>query len=223
MHIGLIGGIGPAATVSYYEKLVAAFRAANVPLALTIAHADVEQLLAHVAEDRRDEQGRIFADHAGQLAAAGCDVVAITALTGHFCLSETKRYAPIPIVSAITPLDRYCQANQIDTVGLLGSEIVMSSHLFGQMINTRTVAPTDRLKDVGKTYITMARTGQCSDEARAFLFEQGEALCGKQAAQAILLAGTDLSLAFDGYDPGFVAIDAVDIHVAEILRLTQSS
>ena len=33
-------------------------------------------------------------------------------------------------------------------------------------------------------------------------------------AEAIVLAGTDLNLAFDGQDPGYPVIDALDVHVA---------
>ena len=44
MQIGLIGGIGPAATVAYYTQLVAKFKAANLPLELTITHADIATL-----------------------------------------------------------------------------------------------------------------------------------------------------------------------------------
>ena len=32
-------------------------------------------------------------------------------------------------------------------------------------------------------------------------------------AEAIVLAGTDLNLAFDGQDPGYPVIDALDVHV----------
>ena len=32
-------------------------------------------------------------------------------------------------------------------------------------------------------------------------------------AEAIVLAGTDLNLAFDGRDPGYRVIDALDVHV----------
>ena len=34
-----------------------------------------------------------------------------------------------------------------------------------------------------------------------------------QGADAIVLAGTDLNLAFDGQDPGYRVIDALDVHV----------
>ena len=44
-HIGLIGGIGPAATDYYYRKIIAAYAESGLELELTIAHADAPTLL----------------------------------------------------------------------------------------------------------------------------------------------------------------------------------
>jgi len=54
MHIGLIGGIGPAATDYYYRGLIEGFAAAGRRLELTIVHADVRHLVANLAQDRRE-------------------------------------------------------------------------------------------------------------------------------------------------------------------------
>ncbi len=43
-----------------------------------------------------------------------------------------------------------------------------------------------------------------------------------QNADAILLAGTDLGLAFDGHDPGYRVIDALALHVAALTDLATS-
>ena len=40
-----------------------------------------------------------------------------------------------------------------------------------------------------------------------------------QGAEAVVLAGTDLNLAFDGTDPGYPVIDALDVHVALLADL----
>ena len=45
MHVGLIVGIGPAATDFYFRRLIAALAAAGLPLNLTMAHADTPTLL----------------------------------------------------------------------------------------------------------------------------------------------------------------------------------
>ena len=96
MHIGLIGGIGPAATIAYYDRLVREFRRAKLPLELTIVHADVGDLIANSSSDQRGAQAEIFAKHLRQLKGAGCDVATITALTGHFCFAETERLSVLP-------------------------------------------------------------------------------------------------------------------------------
>ena len=44
MHVGLIGGIGPAATDFYYRGLIDRHVAAGIPLHCTIAHADVREM-----------------------------------------------------------------------------------------------------------------------------------------------------------------------------------
>jgi aspartate/glutamate racemase len=41
MHIGLIGGIGPAATDFYYRRLISTFASKKAALELTIVHADM--------------------------------------------------------------------------------------------------------------------------------------------------------------------------------------
>ncbi|MCW1934194.1 hypothetical protein [Pararhodobacter zhoushanensis] len=94
MHIGLIGGIGPAATVVYYERLVAAFRARGRVLELTIAQADVQVLARNAEADDRAAQAAVYARHLAQLKGAGADFGSITSIGGHFCYAETEAISP---------------------------------------------------------------------------------------------------------------------------------
>ena len=66
----------------------------------------------------------------------------------------------------------------------------------------------------------MAISGVCSDEQRELLFHAGRRMVEEQGAEAIVLAGTDLNLAFVGVnDPGYRVIDALDVHVAILADL----
>ncbi|WP_425091403.1 aspartate/glutamate racemase family protein [Tropicimonas sp. S265A] len=161
MHIGLIGGIGPAATVAYYSALVTAFRDADTPLSLTISHADISVLSQNAAQDRRDAQAEVFADHLTRLAAAGCEIGVITALTGHFCLEETRARAPIPVLDGTDVIDRHCQETGVKVLGLLGSPTVLKSRLFGRLTGCRVVVPQTDLDTLGAAYMEVARTGTC--------------------------------------------------------------
>lgn len=219
MHIGLIGGIGVAATIVYYQRLTQAVAAMGGALDLTIEHADVQALIRNNLADNRDEQAQIYARHLERLKNAGCEAAAITSLGGHFCFEETQALSPLPLVSAVTPLDNYFAEQGLGTVGLLGTRVVMRTGLYGQLSKTRAVAPKGRIDEIGQVYQDMAVSGRCTSEQRALFLGAGADMVANQGADAIVLAGTDLNLAFDGQNPDYHVIDALDVHVDLLSRL----
>lgn len=219
VHIGLIGGIGPAATVAYYTQLVAAFKQAEQPLEVTITHADISILAANANEKNPQAQAEVFVRHLKQLKGAGCDVAMITALTGHFCFEETQSLSPLPLISGVEIVDRYCEEREIGVLGLLGSPPVLATNLFGLLKTPKTVVPRNGRERLGAAYMEVAHSGVCSDENRERFFKAGAEMVDEQRAEAVLLAGTDLGLAFDGRDPGYSVIDALQLHVSALLAL----
>ena len=220
MHIGLIGGIGPAATVSYYQRLTSRMRQLDTPLELTIVQADVHTLIRNNLADLRDEQAAIYAALITRLAAAGAECAAITSLGGHFCFAETERISALPLVSAVAPLDAYFASEGVRRVGLLGTRVVMRTRLYGQLRQTEAVACDDDLERLGGLYQDMAVSGVCTDAQREVFLAAGQRMVDDFGADAIVLAGTDLNLAFDAqHDPGYRVIDALDVHVALLAYL----
>lgn len=213
MHIGLIGGIGVAATIVYYQRLTEAVAARGGRLDLTIVHADVHELIANNLADNRQAQAEIYARLLDRLARAGCDAAAITSLGGHFCFDETVARAPLPLVSAVTPLDTFFAAEGLTTVGLLGTRVVMRTRLYGQLSKTGAVALDEEIDTLGQVYQDMAVAGRCTPDQRALFLDAGARMVADHGAEAIVLAGTDLNLAFDGQSPGYRVIDALDVHV----------
>ncbi|WP_319546407.1 aspartate/glutamate racemase family protein [Ruegeria conchae] len=219
MHIGLIGGIGVAATVVYYQRLSAAMAARGMPMELTIVHADVQELIRNNLADEHEAQARVYAGLIDRLKAAGADCAAITSLGGHFCYDESVPLSSLPLISAVKPLDAYFASQGFGTVGLLGTRVVMQTKLYGQLGQTRAVALEDEIEMLGQTYQDMAVAGVCSDQDRALFLDAGRRMVDDLNADAIVLAGTDLNLAFDGQEPGYNVIDALDVHVDMLARL----
>jgi aspartate racemase len=219
MHIGLIGGIGPAATEFYYRGLVARHTGAVHPMDLTIVHADVRQLSQNAANGDTDAQAQIFLTMVRRLAAAGAEAAAITSIGGHFCVNELIALSPIPILNAIPTIAERVKSEKLKTVGLLGTRRVMATKLYGGLTSASVVVPEGG--DLDKThqhYITMALSGLATDEQRKDLFAAGLSLCRDQGAEVVLLAGTDLFLAFDGHDCGFPVLDCAEIHMDALHR-----
>ncbi|MFN3260860.1 MAG: aspartate/glutamate racemase family protein [Pikeienuella sp.] len=217
MHIGLIGGIGVAATIAYYRRLTAAMAARGKRLELTIAHAEVQDLARNNAADDRAAQAAIYARLIDRLKAAGAECAAITSIGGHFCYAETQALSSLPLVSAVAPLDEHFAAAGLRRVGLLGVEGVLRSRLYGALRRTEAVIPHD-IGAVGAAYRETAISGACDEARRAFFFAEGRKLIDA-GAEAVILAGTDLGLAFDGRDAGYPVIDALDIHVDLLARI----
>ena len=61
-------------------------------------------------------------------------------------------------------------------------------------------------------------SGVCTDDERATLVEVGRRMVEDQGTEAVILAGTDLNLAFAS-DPGCPVVDALDVHVAVLADL----
>lgn len=219
MHIGLIGGIGVAATVVYYQRLVAAAAERGVSkLELTMVHGEIQELIRNNLADRKVEQAEAFLPLVKRLKHAGCDCVALSSLGAHFCLDELAALSPLPIVSAVAPLDAFFVAKGIEQIGLLGTRVVMRTRLYGQLVDTRAIALDDEIDLLGQTYQDMAVAGTCSPAQRALFLDAGRRMIAA-GADAIVLAGTDLNLAFDGQNPGYPVIDALDVHVALLADL----
>lgn len=219
MHIGLIGGIGAAATVVYYQRLCAEMARRGARLELTLVQADIHELIRNNLADRRVEQAEAYAPLIERLARAGCDCAAITSIGGHFCFDETVAVSALPLVSAVRPLDEYFVGQGIARVGLLGTRVVMRTRLYGQLRRTEAVALDPETEKLGALYQDIAVAGHCTPEAREILFDAGARMARDLGAEAIVLAGTDLGLAFDGHDPGYRVIDALDVHVALLADL----
>lgn len=219
MHIGLIGGIGAAATIVYYQRLSDQLAAAGQPLELTIVNADVQELVRNNTADDREAQAQVYARLIERLKAAGADCAAITSLGGHFCYDETVPLASLPLVSAVKPLDDYFVAEGLKTIGLLGTRVVMRTRLYGQLHKTQSVVLEPEIDTLGQAYVDMAVAGRCSDTDRTLFLDAGRRLVVEQGAEAVVLAGTDLNLAFDDQDPGYRVVDALDVHVDVLARL----
>ena len=61
MHIGLIGGTGPAATIVYYRALVRLYANAKRRLDLTIANADAREVVDNLEAGNPMAQAAVFA------------------------------------------------------------------------------------------------------------------------------------------------------------------
>lgn len=219
MHIGIIGGIGPAATEFYYRNLVS--RASDInsgEFDLTIVHAEISELIDNLRSNSPDVQAMIYLELTNRLKAAGADMVAIASVAGHFCEKEFSGISTLPVVSLIGEIEAALAKQGLKKVGVLGNKATMVSKLFGGVNSSEIVVPKGKNLDIANDlYMDMATQGKVGVRQRETLFDIGSELCSEQGAEAVVLAGTDLFLAFDGHDCGYEVIDSALVHINALI------
>lgn len=220
MHIGLVGGIGPAATDYYYRGLVAAARERDFDLNLTIVHADSSTLIRNQVAGNESEQVEIFRGLTSRLQAAGAEIVAITAISGHFCIDAFEEVSALPVCNMIRSVNRFVERAEYKRLGILGTRVAMETRLYGGITSAQVIPPTGaELIEVDRAYLEMASAGSATESQRDIMFSASRSLVASQNAEAVLLAGTDLVLAIDESDADFKVVDCAAVHIDELSGL----
>ena len=219
MHIGLIGGIGPAATDFYYRRLISAFANRNARLDMTIVHADTPTLIGNLGSNDIAAQIAIYKRLTERLVSAGAECVVVTSIAGHFCIEPFKAVSPLPVIDMIGEVDRAIKDKGLKRVGILGTRTVMDTRFYGGVTTADVIPPHgDDLDVVHQAYITMAASGFVTDAQRAVFHAVGRRLVKDWHVDAVMLGGTDLALAFDDKNAEFPLVDCAAIHVEAIVK-----
>ncbi len=219
MQIGLIGGIGPAATDFYYRNLIQKFASEYVKLEITIVHADAPTLVNNLMNNDTDAQVAIYEVLTERLKDAGADCVAVTSIAGHFCISDFKAKSTLPVVDMLLCVQKEIKNNGHTKIGILGTKPVMESKFYSSISTAEVVIPEGKLLDkVHKAYVDMATLGSVNDEQRQVFEAACNQFINKHNADAVMLGGTDLALVYNSENVNFNLIDCAKIHVQELFE-----
>jgi len=203
--LGLIGGLGPGATVHYYRELVK-----QQAGEMLIIHADMDRVLGDVARGDRDGLAAYFARLIERMANGGAEVAAVSAITAHFCIRELQKISVLPLVSIVDEVAQAIRSRGYQKVALFGTRFVVGSRMFGMLEGIDVIVP-DQVEEIHKAYMQTVEGGS---EGRAIL----TGIAHRLSVDAIVLAGTDLSLIFDESNTGFPHVDGAKVHIEAIIR-----
>ncbi len=221
--LGLVGGLGVGATIHYYSQLAKAHDADphGRTLNIVIAHAETSRVFSYVQANDRQGLAEYLAGFIRRLHAAGAEFAAIPAVTPHFCIRELAAISPVPVINIFDPLVHELNTRSARRVAVFGTRYVIESALFGELRDTEIVSPTPPEIDfIHNTYVELARTGKPAADGQQHrdLTVLAQNLIRREALDAIIFAGTDLSLLFNPANTDFPHVDCAAIHLHSILH-----
>lgn len=215
--LGLVGGLGPNATVYYYNGLIAAHKTQGAVARMLIAHADVDHGRPLAEAGRLDELARYLNSFVDQMAAGGAEMTAIVAVTPHICSAQLAPLLKIPLVDMVQTVADAVKARGLKRVGLFGTRSTVQTKMFGRLGADVVMPRPDEIETINNAYLDVVYD-RSTPATFNRLRELAHTLMKRDAAEAVLLAGTDLSMVMNEQNAGFPTLDCAGVHVAEITR-----
>jgi aspartate racemase len=213
--VGILGGMGPEATVLLMSRVLAAVPATDdadhIPL---IVHQNpaVPSRIRHLIEGTGPDPAPTLAAMARDLAAAGAMALAMPCNTAHAYAGAIRQAVDIPFLDMIE-----ATAAALPTgarVGMLASPAVRRAGVFDAAFAARGIVPVWPGDEApALALIRRVKAGDVAADARAELRRQAEAL---GTVDHFLVACTEMSLLTGALEAGTFA-DSLDCLVREIV------
>ncbi|GLQ92537.1 aspartate/glutamate racemase family protein [Dyella acidisoli] len=216
--LGLIGGMSWESTVPYYRFINEAIKARlgglhSAKLVLYSVDFDEIAQLQHAGD--WDTAGRVLADAAQRLEAAGANALLICANTMHKVAPAIEAAVRIPVLHVVDAVAGEIRAAGFNKVGLLGTRFTMehpfyADHLRQHGLEVLTPDQTDR-DLVHRVIYEELCLGKTVDASRTE-YRRIMADMVARGAQAIILGCTELSMLIGPQDATVPLFDTTAIH-----------
>ena len=124
--VGVIGGVGPMATVYYMQRVIEMTKAGcdqeHINM-LVFNDCDIPDRTAFITEKSPDNPLPVMVEDAKRLEAAGCEFVEIPSNTAHYLFDELEQAVEIPVVNIVEETIRYAKARvqDLSCVGIMAT------------------------------------------------------------------------------------------------------
>ena len=223
---GIIGGIGPEATVDYYRSIVAAYRAGTrdggYP-AVIINSIQLNRMLDLVEANALDALTAYLSSEIQKLANAGADFGLLASNTPHIVFDEIRMRSPIPLISIVEATCDAAKALGLKKLGLFGSRFTMQGRFYPQVFSNAgislVVPEHEEQAYIHEKYMNELVNGIFLPDTRDGLLGIVERLKEREKIQGLILGGTELPLILrEVPDCGIPFLDTTQIHVKAIVE-----
>jgi aspartate racemase len=223
-HIGIIGGLSPESTVSYYQLICAGFNkqagGLNFPT-ITIRSVNLQQLVDLFNADRWDEVANHMVAAISDLQKSGAEFAAISANTPHNAYEQISARAALPVLSIMDATARAIAKDGLSRVGLLGTKATMEYGFFQKVFarhRIETVVPEGEERQfINQVIWEELSHGEIKEQSKVRYLQSIERLI-RAGAQGIVLGCTEIPLLIRASDISVPCYDTTAIHAAAILE-----
>lgn len=224
---GIIGGMGPEATVDLMQRIIA-----NTPASDDVDHIHcivdnnpkIPSRMKAILETGGEDPGPCMAEMGKKLEQYGADFLVIPCNTAHYYYENVAQAVTIPVVNLIDLVVENVIADnpEITQIGILGSTTIVKTKLYKILFEKRgveVVYPDDVMQDKLFNVIKNVKRGQTGKETRQSFSDIGNHLKSKNVTLAIL-GCTELGIIADDLPLDY--IDAAEVLAKEVVAVAKN-
>lgn len=226
--IGILGGMGPEATILLQRKVMDAVPARDdsdhIPLLIDM-NPQVPSRIAHLIEGTGEDPGPTLAAMAQRLDNAGCVALAMPCNTAHYYADAITDAVKIPLLNMIDLAARHAseKLGKGGCVGILASPAVRQTGLFERALEAYGISVIWPDRDAAMLMaIRLIKAEGPVTEARDALKSASSELAAA-GAQMQFIACSEFSLIADSVADGAQAVDTVDLLAQAIVEFSTAT
>jgi aspartate racemase len=223
-RIGLIGGLGPEATIEYYNGLIDSFKDGSGDLnypEIIIYSVNMSEFMALMAAKKYDELTAILLEKIDSLKRAGAEFAAMTANTPHLVFDRVKEKSALPLVSIVEATCEEASKKGMKRSGLLGTAFTMNASFFPEVFRKygiEVVIPEKEDRDlINIKLFSEIELGIFKEETRELLIGIIHKMVDQQKVDSIILGCTEFPLILTEQSyAGVPVLNTTSIHIRKI-------
>lgn len=227
-RVGILGGMGPQATILLMQKVLDAVEAADdadhVPL-IVDQNPQVPSRIRRLIEGQGEDPGPVLVGMASRLVAAGAEALAMPCNTAHHYAGQIQAAVAVPFLNMVdlSVAQAARLAGKGGKVGILASPAVRRIGLFDGPLaraGVEPVYPGDEAAMLAAIRQIKAQ-GPAAEARRALAAASAEVAA--RGARVQMIACTEFSLIPEAVAPGVTVFDTLDVLVAAIVDFARQT
>jgi len=222
--IGIIGGLGPEATIDYYRIIIELYREkqnGNFPEVIihSLSMNEFSDML------KKKEQNKIISwltNAVKSLQSAGADFAIIASNTPHFVFDEVKALSPIPLLSIVEETCKKALNLGLKKIGLMGTKITMNTDFYQKVFSKEgisIVVPNGQEQNyIQQKLWTEIMFNKIIEDTRQELLKIVKRMIDSASIQGMIVGCTELPLILTKDEFGIPFLNTTRIHVESAVR-----
>jgi aspartate racemase len=224
--IGIIGGLGPEATIDYYKEIINAFKNEKGDLnypEIIIYSVNMSEFISLMKEKKYDQVITLLLEKIEGLKRAGAEFAVLSANTPHLLFDRIKEKSGIPLISIVETACEESIKRGYKRAGLFGTAFTMEASFFTDIfkINGIDVIRPDKEEReiINHKLFSEIELGIFKEDTRLILIGIIEKMVHDQHIDSLILGCTEFPLILnESFYAGIPMLNTTKIHVDAIVK-----